>query len=78
MIPSGISEPKAPISIPSITNGALTKKSVAPMYFIMLISSLRTEIPIVTVLLIKNIDTAKRIAIIPIEILTSLKNKFKK
>lgn len=40
---------------------------MAPIYFIIVISSLRTEIPIVTVLLIKKIDTANRIAMIPTE-----------
>ena len=42
--------------------------AVAPIYFIIPISSLRTEIPIITVLLIRKIDTASRIPIIPSDI----------
>ena len=57
-----------PMMIPSTTNGALTKKSVAPMYFMILISSFLTAIPMVTVLLIRNIDTKSRMMIIPAEI----------
>ena len=37
------------------------------MYFIIPISSLRTEIPIDTVLLIKNMEMIKRIAITAID-----------
>ena len=39
-------EPIRPMSIPSIRNGALTKKSVAPRYFIIAISSCLTVIPV--------------------------------
>ena len=38
-------------------------KSIAPIYFIIAISSLLTVIPMVTVLLIRKIDTANRIPI---------------
>ena len=39
-----------------MTNGDRTKKSVAPIYFIIFISSFLTDMPIVTVLLIKNME----------------------
>ena len=64
MISNGTPAPTAPIIMPSNTNGARTKKSVAPMYFIIDISSFLTEIPIVTVLLIKKSDTASKIRMI--------------
>ena len=67
MIPAGMTAPIAPISMPSITKGALTKKSVAPTYFMMAISSLLTDIPIVTVLEIRNTDTRRSTAMIPTE-----------
>ena len=67
MIPSGKSDPISPIIMPSMTNGERTKKSVAPIYFMIFISSFLTEIPMVTVLLIKKIDTANKIAIMPRE-----------
>ena len=38
------------------------------MYFIISISDLRTEIPIITVLLIRNTETASKIAIMPTEV----------
>ena len=44
-----------------------TKKSVAPIYFIILISAERTEIPIATVLLIRKMLTASRITMIPMD-----------
>ena len=50
--------------VEEVKNGERTKKSVAPIYFIIAISSFLTEIPIVTVLLIRNTDTASRIAMI--------------
>ena len=56
--------PTAPMIRPSITNGARTNPSFAPIYFMIAISSRLTVIPIVTVLLIRNTDTASRIAII--------------
>ena len=49
-----------PMIRPSTINGARTKKSVAPMSFIMAISSLRTAIPMVTVLLMRKMDTSSR------------------
>ena len=52
---------------PSTTNGCRTKASLAPISFIIAISSLRTEIPTITVLLIKNTETAKRITTIAID-----------
>ena len=52
---------------PSITNGDLTTKSFAPIYFMIAISSFLTVIPIVTVLLIRKIDTPNRIAMIAME-----------
>ena len=61
---SGITAPIIPRIIPSITNGTLTKKSVAPISFIIPISSCRTEIPIVIVLLIRKNATASKIKII--------------
>ncbi len=64
-IHSGSAAPSRPMSMPSSTKGALTKKSVAPTYFIMLISSARTEMPMATVLLIRKILTASRITIMP-------------
>ena len=48
-------------------NGALTNKFVAPISFMIPISSFRTEIPIVTVLLIRKTDTARRIRMIAME-----------
>ena len=63
----GISEPITPIKIPSMTKGERTKKSVAPIYFIIFISSFRTDIPIVTVLLIRKMDTANNIPIMPMD-----------
>lgn len=57
----------SPMSMPSSTKGARTKKSVAPIYFMILISSDRTEIPIATVLLIRKMLTASRITIIPMD-----------
>ena len=54
---SGIIEPIIPIVIPSTKNGALTNASVAPINFIMEISSLRTVIPITMVFVIRNIET---------------------
>ena len=59
-------EPIIPIVIPSTKNGASTNASVAPIYFIIDISSLRTVIPITIVFVIRNIDTARRIIIIAI------------
>ena len=67
MMPDGIRAPIAPMMIPSITKGERTKKSVAPIYFIMAISSLLTEIPMVTVFEIRKIDTKRSIAIMPID-----------
>ena len=64
---TGISEPIRPMSIPSIRNGALTKKSVAPRYFIIAISSCLTVIPIITVLLIRKTATPTRMMIIASE-----------
>ena len=49
-----------PRTIPSRRNGARTNASVAPMYFIIPISSLRTEIPTETVLLIRKIEMIRR------------------
>ena len=66
-ITSGITAPTAPMIRPSITNGARTNPSFAPMYFIIAISSRLTVIPMVTVLLIRNMDTASRIAMIATE-----------
>ena len=60
--------PKIPIIIPSIMNGIRINASVAPTNFIMAISSLRTLIPIVIVVLIRNMDTASSIMIIAAEI----------
>ena len=51
--------------MPSSTKGDLTKKSVAPMYFMILISSERTEMPMATVLLIRKTLTASRITMMP-------------
>ena len=64
IIASGIAAPTSPISTPSKINGARTKLSFAPIYFIIAISSRRTVIPIVTVLLIRNTDTASKMAMI--------------
>ena len=65
--PSGIAAPTRPIRIPSIRNGALTNRFVAPISYMIPISSFRTEIPIVTVLLIRKTDTARRIRMIAME-----------
>ena len=65
---SGIAAPITPRIIPSRRNGSRTKASVAPMYFIIPISSLRTEIPIDTVLLIRNMEITRRIPITAMEI----------
>ena len=54
----GIMAPINPIIIPSNTKGDLTKKSVAPTYFMIFISSERTVIPVVIVLLIRKMETA--------------------
>ena len=72
-ITSGMIAPITPIRRPSNTNGARTKPSFAPMYFMIAISSRLTVIPIVTVLLIRKIETASRIKIIAAEMIpTSL------
>ena len=63
----GIAAPTIPSTIPSITNGARTNPSVAPIYFIIPISSLRTEIPTETVLLIRKTEISRSTAIIAIE-----------
>lgn len=47
--------------------GCTHEKSVAPIYFIILISAERTEIPIATVLLIRKMLTASRITMIPMD-----------
>ena len=65
--PRGMAAPIRPIRIPSTTNGDLTRKSVAPMSFMIAISSFLTAIPVVTVLLIRNIATHKRMRMIPPE-----------
>jgi hypothetical protein len=59
--------PISPITTPSTMKGALTNRFVAPVSFMILISSFLTAIPIITVLLIRNIPTARSIAIIPID-----------
>ena len=56
---SGKTAPTIPITIPSITNGALMKKSVAPTILIINISSFLTEIPIAIVVLMRNMATAR-------------------
>ena len=56
-----------PMIRPSSTNGERTTKSFAPIYFIIAISSLRTVIPMVTVLLIRKIETPNRIKMIAID-----------
>ena len=48
--------------------GKRTKKLVAPISFIIPISSLRTEIPMATVLLIRKMATASRIPMMAMEI----------
>ena len=63
----GIAAPTNPITIPYTTNGALTRKSVAPISFMIPISSFLTAIPVATVLLIRNTATQRRIRIIPAE-----------
>ena len=68
IIINGITEPNNPINTPSNKKDARTKISFAPINFIMAISSLRTEIPIVIVLLIKNKDTNNKIEITPMDI----------
>jgi hypothetical protein len=62
---SGTIEPMRPIITPSIINGARMKLFVAPISFIILISSRLTVIPIVIVLFIRNIDTSNSMKIIP-------------
>ena len=64
----GNKAPTSPNTTPSITNGALMKKSVAPTILIINISSFLTEIPIAMVVLIRNIATAKSKPIIVIDI----------
>jgi len=59
----GIIAPMIPIAIPSTKNGALTNASVAPINFIIEISSLRTVIPMTIVLVIRKMETASRIII---------------
>ena len=63
--PRGIADPISPMRIPSTTNGDLTRKSVAPISFMIAISSRLTAIPVVTVLLIRKIATHRRIRMIP-------------
>ena len=53
--------------IPSRINGIRTNAFVAPMYFIMAISSRLIVIPMDTVLLMRNIETARRMAMITME-----------
>ena len=60
--------PISPIITPSRINGILTNAFVAPIYFIMAISSRLIDIPIETVLLIRNIETASNIPMIMIDI----------
>ena len=55
--------PISPRIIPSRRNGARTKLSVAPIYFIIPISSLRTVIPTEIVLLIRKMAISSRITI---------------
>ena len=52
MMIRGITDPIRPIRIPSTTKGALTKKSVAPIYFMMLISSFLSAGIIIVLLLV--------------------------
>ena len=52
---------------PSMMNGALTNTFVAPMSFMIPISSLRTVIPIVIVLLIRKMDTSISMTTIPMD-----------
>ena len=66
-ITSGTAAPMIPITTPSITNGALIKKSVAPTILIINISSFLTEMPIAIVVLIRNTATAKSRPIIVID-----------
>ena len=63
----GIAEPTAPMITPSMMNGALTNTFVAPISFMIPISSFRTVIPMVIVLLIRNIDTSISITTIPMD-----------
>ena len=56
-----------PSTIPSRRKGARTKASVAPMYFMIPISSFRTEIPTETVLLIRNTEIRTRRAMMIME-----------
>ena len=61
--------PTNPMTIPSTINGALTKPFLAPISFIIAISSLRTAIPTDTVFPIRNHATRKRTIIIVSEIM---------
>ena len=54
---------------PSIINGALIKKSVAPTILIMKISSFLTDIPMAIVVLIRKIATERRSPIIVTDII---------
>ena len=54
---------------PSIINGALIKKSVAPTILIMKISSFLTDIPIAIVVLIRKIATERRSPMIVTDII---------
>ena len=54
---------------PSIINGALIKKSVAPTILIMKISSFLTDIPMAIVVLIRKIATERRSPMIVTDII---------